>query len=195
MSTSRPITNEEHAMIMKTMSESHIGIRPNQAVIHILTIESSTGLRLSDILSMKLSDFYLSDHGYRLKIREQKTKKERNVPIPLELQNYITEYAISIGCKRDERIFKLTPRAVTKYINKVTDYLGLENVSSHSWRKLYALTVYEKTGNDIVSVQQALLHSSVAVTQRYLNRRSEKLEQVLQTHCSIVDLDGDKYGD
>lgn len=188
MSTSRPITNEEHRLIIKTMSETHIGIRPNQAVIHILTIECSTGLRLSDILSMKLSDLYLSDHGYRLKIREQKTKKERNVPIPLELQNYITEYAISIGIKRDEKIFNLTPRAVTKYIKKVTDYLGLENVSSHSWRKLYALTVYKKTGNDIISVQQALLHSSVAVTQRYLNRRSEKLEQVLQTHCNIVNL-------
>ncbi len=186
MSTSRPITNEEHRLIMQTMSENHIGIRANPEIIHILTIECSTGLRLSDILAMKLSDIYLSDHGYRLKIVERKTKKERNVPIPLELQNYITEYAISIGCKRDERIFKLTPRAVTKYIKKVVDYLGLENVSSHSWRKLYALTVYEKTGNDIVSVQQALLHSSLAVTQRYLNRRSEKLEQVLQSHCNIV---------
>ena len=191
MSTSRPITNEEHRLIMQTMAEtSHSGFRANLAVIHILTIECSTGLRLSDILSMKLSDLYLSENGYRLKIREQKTKKERNVPIPLELQNYITDYAISIGCKRDEQIFKLTPRAVTKYIKKVTDFLGLENVSSHSWRKLYALTVYEKTGNDIVSVQQALLHSSVAVTQRYLNRRSEKLERVLQSHCNIVHLGG-----
>ena len=105
MSTSRPITNEEHRLIMQTMSETHVGIRPNPEIIHILTIECSTGLRLSDILSMKLSDIYLSDQGYRLKIVERKTKKERNVPIPLELQNYITEYAISAGCKRNERIF------------------------------------------------------------------------------------------
>ena len=189
MSTSRPITSDEHVEIMKTMSETHIGIRPNPEIVHMLTIECSTGLRLSDILAMKLSDFYLTDSGYRLKIREQKTGKERNVPIPLELHHYISEYALAKGCRRDERIFKLTPRAVTKYIKKVADYLGLENVSSHSWRKLYALSVYEKTGNDIVAVQQALLHSSLAVTQRYLNRRSEKLEQVLQTHCNIVDLD------
>ena len=189
MSTSRPITSDEHVEIMKTMSETHIGIRPNPEIVHILTIECSTGLRLSDILAMKLSDFYLTDSGYRLKIREQKTGKERNVPIPLELHHYISEYAIAKGRRRDEKIFKLTPRAVTKYIKKVADYLGLENVSAHSWRKLYALSVYEKTGNDIVAVQQALLHSSLAVTQRYLNRRSEKLEQVLQTHCNIVDVD------
>ena len=77
MSTSRPITSDEHVEIMKTMSETHIGIRPNPEIVHILTIECSTGLRLSDILSMKLSDFYLTDSGYRLKIREQKTGKEQ----------------------------------------------------------------------------------------------------------------------
>ena len=189
MSTSRPITNDEHALIMKTMSETHIGIRPNPEIVHILTIECSTGLRLSDILAMSLSDFYLTDQGYRLKIREQKTGKERNVPIPLILHNYITEYAISKGRKRDETIFKLTPRAVTKYIKKVADFLDLEHVSSHSWRKMYALNVYKKTDNDIVAVQQALMHSSLAVTQRYLNRRSEKLEEVLKEHCNIVNLE------
>ena len=106
--------------------------------------------------------------------------------MPSELYAYLTEYAISRGRKRDETIFTLTPRAVTKYIKKVTDYLGLENVSSHSWRKMYALKIYKSTGNDIVAVQQSLLHSSLAVTQRYLNRRSEKLESVLQNNCSIV---------
>ena len=120
------------------------------------------------------------------KIKEKKTGKERDVPMPSELYAYLTEYAISKGRKRDETIFTLTSRAVTKYIKKVTDYLGLQNVSSHSWRKMYALNVYKKTGNDIVAVQQALLHSSLAVTQRYLNRRSEKLESVLQNNCSIV---------
>ena len=71
----------------------------------------------------------------------------------------------------------------------MTDYLGLENVSSHSWRKMYCLQIYEKSGNDLVAVQQAMLHSSLAVTQRYLNRRSEKLESILQNHCNIVNLE------
>ena len=174
---------------MRAMNENTVFYKRNPQVIAILITESSTGLRLGDVLSMKLSQIHTSEKGYRLKIKEKKTGKERDVPMPSELYAYLTEYALSNGRKRDETIFNLTPRAVTKYIKKVVDYLGMENVSSHSWRKMYALNVYKKTGNDIVAVQQALLHSSLAVTQRYLNRRSEKLENVLQNNCSIVYFD------
>ena len=189
MSTSIPLTEKQHIEIMKAMNETTVFYKRNPQVIAILITESSTGLRLGDVLSIKLSLIRASEKGYRLKIKEKKTGKERDVPITAELYAYLTEYAISNGRKRDQTIFTLTPRAVTKYIKKVTDYWGLENVSSHSWRKMYALQIYEKTGNDIVAVQQALLHSSLAVTQRYLNRRSEKLENVLQNHCSIVNFE------
>ena len=189
MSTSIPITEEQHIEIMRAMNENTVFYKRNPQVIAILITESSTGLRLGDVLSMKLSQIHTSEKGYSLKIKEKKTGKERDVPMPSELYAYLTEYALSNGRKRDETIFNLTPRAVTKYIKKVVDYLGMENVSSHSWRKMYALNVYKKTGNDIVAVQQALLHSSLAVTQRYLNRRSEKLESVLQNNCSIVYFD------
>ena len=187
--TSIPITETQHAEIMKAMNENTLFYKRNPQVIAILITESSTGLRLGDVLSLTLSQFRASDKGYRLKIKEKKTGKERDVPIPAELYAYLTEYAMSRGRKRDQTIFTLTPRAVTKYIKKVTDYLGLENVSSHSWRKMYCLQIYEKSGNDLVAVQQAMLHSSLAVTQRYLNRRSEKLESILQKHCNIVNLE------
>ena len=189
MSTSIPITEEQHIEIMRAMNENTVFYKRNPQVIAILITESSIGLRLGDVLSMKLNQIHTSEIGYRLIIKEKKTGKERDVPMPSELYAYLTEYAISRGRKRDETIFTLTPRAVTKYIKKVTDYLGLENVSSHSWRKMYSLKIYQSTGNDIVAVQQALMHSSLAVTQRYLNRRSEKLESVLQNNCSIVHFD------
>lgn len=190
MSTSVPITEEQHIEIMKAMNQNTIFYKRNPQVIAILITEASIGLRLSDVLSMKLSQIHNSEKGYRLRIKEKKTGKERDVPLPSELYAYLTEYAISKGRKRDETIFALTPRAVAKYIKKVTDYLGLENVSSHSWRKMYCLKIYQNTGNDIVALQQALSHSSIAVTQRYLNRRSEKLESVLQNNCCIVHFDG-----
>lgn len=61
--TSRPITKDEHIMIMKTMNENHEGFfKRNPQIIHILTVECSTGLRLGDILRMKLSDIYRTDN-------------------------------------------------------------------------------------------------------------------------------------
>lgn len=191
MSGSIPITVEQHKEFMKAMNQNTTFYKRNPQVIAILTTECSIGCRLGDILKMKLSDIYISDKGYRLKIKEEKTGKERNVPIPDSLYAYLTEYAMTAGRKRDDTIFSITPRAVSKYIKKVANYLGYENISSHSWRKLYALTIYEKTNFNLVEVQQALLHSSIATTQLYLNRRSEKLEKILSEHCSIVNSEED----
>lgn len=191
MSGSIPITVEQHKEFMKAMNQNTAFYKRNPQVIAILTTECSIGCRLGDILKMKLSDIYISDKGYRLKIKEEKTGKERNVPIPDSLYAYLTEYAMTAGRKRDDTIFSITPRAVSKYIKKVANYLGYENISSHSWRKLYALTIYEKTNFNLVEVQQALLHSSIATTQLYLNRRSEKLEKILSEHCSIVNSEED----
>ena len=192
--TSRPITKEEHIMIMKTMNENHEGFfRRNPQIILILTVECSTGLRLGDILRMKLSDIYRTDKGYRLKMIEKKTGKERNVPIPSELYSYLTDYAMEHGRSRTEPIFNLTVRAVNKYIRKVcVDYLEMDAISSHSWRKLFAHTVYEQSGNSIVEVKNALLHASVQVSMSYLNRRSEKLEGILENNCNIVNFEEDK---
>ena len=191
MSGSVPITIEQHKEFMKAMNQNTTFYKRNPQIIAILTTECSIGCRLGDILRIKLSDIYISDKGYRLKIKEKKTGKERNVPIPDSLYAYLTEYAMTAGRKRDDTIFSITPRAVSKYIKKVANYLGYENISSHSWRKLYALTIYEKTNFSLVEVQQALLHSSIATTQIYLNRRSEKLEKILSEHCSIVNLEED----
>ena len=181
-------------MIMKTMNENHEGFfRRNPQIIHILTVECSTGLRLGDILRMKLSDIYRTDKGYRLKMIEKKTGKERNVPIPSELYSYLTDYAMEHGRSRTEPIFNLTVRAVNKYIRKVcVDYLEMDAISSHSWRKLFAPTVYEQSGNSIVELKNALLHASVQVSMSYLNRRSEKLEGILENNCNIVNFEEDK---
>ena len=89
-------------------------------------------------------------------------------------------------------IFDISVRAVNKYIRKVCiDYLEMDAISSHSWRKLFAHTVYEQSGNDILAVKSAMLHASVQTSTFYLNRPSEKLEGILENNCNIVDLGGE----
>ena len=75
MSTSIPITEKQHAEIMKAMNENTLFYKRNPQVIAILITESSTGLRLGDVLSLTLSQFRASDKGYRLKIKEKKMGK------------------------------------------------------------------------------------------------------------------------
>ena len=187
---SRPITMDEHILLMKTMNENHDGFfKRNEQIIRILTIEGSVGLRIGDILKIRLADFFYTDKGYRLKIVEEKTGKERNVPVPNELYAYLTEYALTKGKGRNDKIFTIGKRAINRYIHKVAiDYLEMTDVSSHSWRKMYAQNIFEKSGKDLLATQEALMHSSIACTRRYLSYRSEKLEKILQSNSAIVEL-------
>ncbi|AAK80757.1 site-specific recombinase XerD [Clostridium acetobutylicum] len=59
---------------------------------------------------------------------------------------------------------RLSVRAIQKALKIVTDYLGLEYISTHSFRKLYAVTAYEANGNNIELVKELLNHTSIATT-------------------------------
>ena len=183
---SRPITAEEHVLIMKTLSEDHIGFRKSPTVILILSIIASTGLRLGDTLQLKMKNITSVGGMFRLKVREEKTDEVRDVPLPEGVYMAISEYCMANHRSRNERIFQISERAVSKKIKKVVEFLELgDDVTSHSWRKFFAMTVYSETGS-LVDTSAALLHSSLATTQRYLAVNSERLQEVLLNNCQIV---------
>jgi integrase len=183
---SRPITAEEHVLIMKTLSEDHIGFRKSPTVILILSIIASTGLRLGDTLQLKMKNITSVGGMFRLKVREEKTDKVRDVPLPAAVYMTISEYCMANHRSRNERIFQISERAVSKKIKKVVEFLELgDDVTSHSWRKFFAMTVYSETGS-LVDTSAALLHTSLSTTQRYLAVNSERLQEVLLNNCQIV---------
>jgi integrase len=171
---------------MKTLSEDHIGFRKSPTVILILSIIASTGLRLGDTLQLKMKNITSVGGMFRLKVREEKTDKVRDVPLPAGVYMAISEYCMANHRSRNERIFQISERAVSKKIKKVVEFLELgDDVTSHSWRKFFAMTVYSETGS-LVDTSSALLHASLQTTARYLSVNSARLEEVLLNNCQIV---------
>ena len=82
-------------------------------------------------------------------------------------------------------MYKAAP-TVQKYLQKVTDYLGYENIGTHSFRKFFATDIFEKNDYNIILVQQLLQHSSPSITQRYLGISSEQMENALKGHVAIL---------
>ena len=136
--------------------------------IDFVVLEGNLGLRISDILSLRLSDIVRDGDRYRLEITEQKTKKKRVFTVPLVIQQYIENYCLRNGIGKNEKIFDLTERAISKQLALVCDYLGFEGIGTHSFRKWYATEIYKNNGYDITLVQRLLQHSSAAITQRYI---------------------------
>ena len=175
--TTRPLEIEEYKSIMEllnngfkyTLEGKEKVFRPNTQIALILRLQANMGLRIGDILSLKLSSF----KGNKLQIREDKTDKLQYREINPAITNMVMEYALENNIKKCDDLFKITARAVQKQLKIICDYLELENISTHSFRKMYATNQYEANNNNIELVKELLNHSSIATTQRYI-RVSQK---------------------
>ena len=182
----KALTTEQYKEIIQTMTEGFCGCRPNERVATALVLEGNLGLRISDIVKLRLCDIVLDGDRYRLEIVEQKTGKRRVFTVPLVIQQYIENYCLRNGLRRDELIFPLTERAIQKQLKIVCDYLGFEGISTHSFRKWYATEIYKNSGYDIALVQRLLQHSSAATTQRYIGIEPQRIEAAIQGHATLL---------
>ena len=182
----KALTTEQYKEIIQTMKEGFCGCRPNERIATILVLEGNLGLRISDILSLRLCDIVRDGDRFRLEVVEQKTGKRRIFTVPLVIQQYIENYCLRNGIQKIEPIFPISERAVQKQLAIVCDYLGFEGISTHSFRKWYATEIYKANGYDIALVQRLLQHSSAATTQRYIGIEPQRIEQAIQNHANLL---------
>jgi integrase len=143
------------------------------------------GLRISDILSLKFIQVYNLDE---FTIVEKKTKKNRTIKINSQLKRHISDcYEKIKPCNLDEYIFTSQKGGVysIQRINvilkdlKVRYNLKIRNFSSHSLRKAFGRTVFERSAENaelaIVKLSQLFNHSNPAITRRYLGISQKEL--------------------
>lgn len=146
----------------------------------------STGCRVSELISLKISDFGYSRHSAVIR---GKGRKDRIVYFEKDAQDAIREYLSD----RKERFDKegiyddspylfvnqkgghLTTGGVRFILNKYTGSEGLNrHVSPHALRHTFA-TIMLASGADIRVVQKFLGHSSISTTQRYTHLTTQQL--------------------
>lgn len=182
----RALTTEQYKDIINTIRTGFAGSRPNERIATILVLEGNLGLRISDILKLRLCDIVRDGDRYRLEVVEQKTGKHRTFTVPLVIQQYIENYCLRHHIGRKDIIFPITERAVQKQLHIVCDYLGYDGISTHSFRKWYATEIYKNSGYDIALVQRLLQHSSATTTQRYIGIEPQRIEQAIQDHALLI---------
>lgn len=181
----KALTEEQYNEIIDTMKTGFTGCRPNNRIATALVLEANLGIRISDILNLKLNDIVRDGDRYRLDITEIKTGKKRVFTVPLDIYSYIQTYCIDNGIKPDERIFPITERAVQKQLKIVCDWLNYTDISTHSFRKFFATEIYKDNDYNIILVQKLLQHSTPAVTQKYIGLSSKEIETALSKHICL----------
>lgn len=135
---------------------------------------------------MSLSSFVHDANGWHIDIVEEKTGKARRFPVPEAVYNYIADYCQKNNIGPDRRIFQFTTRAIQKAIKNASDALGLEKISTHSFRKLSVSTVYDASGHDPEVAREFAQHGSITTTQAYIRRSHERLNKAIALSVNLV---------
>jgi len=161
------------------------GIR-NDAIIETMY---SCGLRVSEVIGLKMSDLYF-DEGF-IKVLG-KGSKQRFVPIASsavkKINSYIEESRsyLKIKSEAEDILFlnrrgaQLTRAMVFTILKDLTKIAKLnKNVSPHTLRHSFATHLLEN-GADLRSIQLMLGHESITTTEVYLHLDKQKLKQEVE---------------
>lgn len=135
----------------------------------ILTLLYSTGLRISELIKLKIADIDETDRTIRIR---GKGEKDRIVIFDNDTLDLIHEYLDKRGSDNEllfinQKDHMLTPRYVQFMIKDYAKKAGItKKVTPHILRHSFA-THLLKNGVDIRAIQQLLGHSNLNTTQIY----------------------------
>lgn len=151
-----------------------------------LMVQANTGMRIGDIITLRLSNIVKDGGKWRLNLTEDKTDKVRMFKVPDCVYEFMNNYASQHNIARDEVIFPISERKLQRVIATACSILGYENISTHSFRKFSASRVYENSGYDIELTRRFLQHSSIAITQRYLATCDARMDEAIDKSVALV---------
>ncbi len=151
----------------------------------IIELMYSSGLRVSEIINLRLDDINLEEGFIKIK---GKGEKERIVPLGKIAISILKKYLIEMRHKlaknsNNNYLFlnwrggKLSRVSIWKIIKFYARKAGIKKeISPHTLRHSFA-THLLNNGADLRSVQELLGHSSIATTQIYTHLNYEKLKK------------------
>lgn len=182
METVEPIRDKKKIDLIKKLLKAQ---NPRDHVLFVLGINS--GLRISDLLKLKVSDV-VDEKGKirdRISIREKKTGKSKDFPLGRNARKAIGEYLDSVELDNDTPLFQskkgngaISRVQAYRILNNAARNVGIKDkIGTHTLRKTFGYHAY-KAGYDLSQIQKLLNHSSPGVTLRYIGITQDQLDEI-----------------
>ena len=169
---------------------SNINISTNEGERNIALIETlyGCGLRVSELISLKISDLFFSEGFIKV---TGKGNKQRLVPISDLNKRVIKSYMgnsrkkLKIEEKSKDILFlnrrgkKLSRAMIFTIIKRLAKLSDIKkNISPHTFRHSFA-THLLKNGADLKTIQQLLGHQSITTTEIYMHIDNQMLVKAI----------------
>jgi len=158
----------------------------NRAILETLY---GCGLRVSELINLKLSDLYFDEDFIMV---TGKGNKQRFVPISEINQKYINIYRkeirvhLHIQKEHEDFVFlnrrgkQLTRAMIFTIVKRLAEAIGLKkSISPHTFRHSFATHLLEN-GADLRAIQQMLGHESITTTEVYMHVNRSHLANILK---------------
>ena len=175
--------NEVNAILSQPDKGNKLGLR-DKAVLETFY---ACGIRVSELINLKLSDLFLQEEVIRVL---GKGSKERLVPIGSSaiewINTYLKQSRLLLEKKNKSGNFlflnnhgtKLSRMGIWKIVNRYVVEAGIQKeVHPHTFRHSFATHLLEG-GADLRAVQEMLGHADISTTQIYTHIDREYIKQV-----------------
>ncbi len=153
----------------------------------LFTLGINSGLRISDLLKLKISDVSNGKIKDNIYIREQKTNKEKVFEVNKSSKDAIKEYLTSLGkYEIDWYLFKsregdnkpISRMQAYDILNDAAKLCGItDKIGTHTLRKTFGYHA-RINGTDLSVIQDIFNHSSPGITKRYIGITQDEKKQV-----------------
>jgi integrase len=153
----------------------------------LFVLGCNTAFRISDLLKFKFSDLYDPEGKpikYLYSFKEQKTDKNKSLPIPKIVDQLLREFiAACPDWQPQDLIFSgrkgsgaISRQHAHRILSAAAAAVGITDpIGTHTLRKSFAYHLYKDTGN-LALVQKILNHASAADTLRYIGIDQEEMD-------------------
>lgn len=148
----------------------------------------NTGLRISDVVKVKVSDILTEKLNFKdyFVMNEKKTGKEKKIKLNDSLKTVLKAYIKQNKLEHNSSIFRsrkginkpITVTQAYRLLKKAANSIHIENFGTHSLRKTWGYWTYKASRYNIGLIMDTFNHSSQKITLRYIGIDQEAKDEL-----------------
>jgi integrase/recombinase XerD len=169
---------EVNSLLSHVTARDPIGLR-DRAMLHLLI---STGMRVTEIVSLDVADIDFANHAVICDGRANKAGRRRSLKLDADALDALRVYLQEgrnklVHNKKEHALFvnhhgaRLTRQGFWLIIKGHARQVGMDSLTPHSLRHSFAVNLLEQ-GAELREVQEMLGHASISTTQMYRPSRT-----------------------
>lgn len=182
MNTVQPIRSKEKIEVMKIQLKAI-----DYKYYMMFTIGVNVGLRISDILKLKVGDVLGNEY---VCITEKKTNKKKRFLLNKKMQKEIEQYVLEQELSNEDYLipshrmnkkgkYVISRERAYRVLSSTAKKVGITEIGTHSLRKTFGYWHY-KQYHDLAMLQELFNHSAPSITLRYIGIREEDINATMK---------------